>query len=387
MISKRAVGIEESATLAITARAKQMKKDGDDVIIFGAGEPDFDTPENIKKAAIMSINEGFTKYTPVQGMPELRQAICTKFKRDNDLDYTPDNIIVSCGGKHVLYNIMQALLNRGDEVIMPTPYWVSYIEQIKLADARPVLVSTGKNFAISADSIKAKTNTRTKLIILNSPSNPTGAVADKEELESIAELAVKKKIYVISDEVYEKFVYDGDFCSIASLNDDIKKLTITVNAVSKTYSMTGWRIGYASAEKDIIGAMTNIQSHSTSNPTSISQKAALEALNGPQDSVSSMVKAFRERRDFIVKRLNGIKGVNCVNPRGAFYVFPDVSALYRGKIKGSLDFSAKLLDDSKVAVIPGEAFGDDRCIRLSYACSMDSIKEGVRRIREFCEHI
>lgn len=387
MISKIAAKIGESATLAITAKAKQMKKKGEDIIVFGAGEPDFDTPYNIKEAAIKAITEGFTKYTPVSGIIELKQAICDKLKRDNNLEYSPENIIVSCGGKHALYNIMLATLNKGDEVIVPNPYWGSYIEQIKLADAKPVLVRTDENFKLKADNIKGKVTAKTRLLIVNTPSNPTGAVVSREELEKIAELAVNENILVISDEVYEKFVYEGEFCSIASLNENIKKLTVTVNAVSKAYSMTGWRIGYAAAEKGLIDAMGNIQSQTTSNPTSVAQKAALEALTGPQESIGIMIKAFRERRDFIVQKLNEINGIKCHMPEGAFYVFPDVSALYKDKIKDSLSFSTELLDKVKVAVIPGSAFGNDKCIRLSYACSMDNISKGVERIKQFCESI
>jgi aspartate aminotransferase len=384
MLSDRVKNIQPSATLAISAKAKQMKKQGRDIVIFGAGQPDFPTPENIKKAAIKAINDNFTGYTAVDGIPELKKAIVEKFKRDNKIDYDVSEIIVSCGGKHTLHNIMQAILDKKDEVILPLPYWVSYEEQIKLANADVILAKTDKNFKIKADLIKEKINDKTKLIILTTPSNPTGAVCEPEEIRNIADLAVKNNIYVISDEVYEFFIYDGKkHLSIASLNDNIKKLTITANAVSKTYSMTGWRIGYCGGPKEIVKAMNDFQSHTTSNPTSISQMAALEALNGPQDSVKEMVDEFDKRRKFMFKRLTEIEKLSCVRPEGAFYCFPDISKTSLN----SMEFSNRLLNEADVAVIPGIAFGSDKHVRLSYAVSMEDIEKGLNRIEKWIKNL
>lgn len=384
MLSDRVKNIQPSATLAISAKAKQMKKQGRDIVIFGAGQPDFPTPKNIKKAAINAINDNFTGYTAADGTPELKKAIVEKFKRDNKIGYNASEIIVSCGGKHTLHNIMQAILDKKDEAILPLPYWVSYEEQIKLADAKVVLANTDKNFKIKADLIKEKINDKTKLIVLTTPSNPTGAVCEPEEIRNIADLAVKNNIYVISDEVYEFFIYDGkEHLSIASLNDDIKKLTITANAVSKTYSMTGWRIGYCGGPGEIVKAMTDFQSHTTSNPTSISQMAALEALNGPQDSVKKMVNEFDKRRKFMFKGLNEIEKLNCIKPDGAFYCFPDISKTSLN----SMEFSNRLLNEADVAVIPGIAFGSDKHVRLSYATSMEDIEKGLDRIEKWIKNL
>ena len=382
MISKRAAGISPSVTLAITAKAKQMKKDGIDVVGFGAGEPDFDTPKNIKEAAIRSINEGFTKYTPSGGIPELKQAVCDKFRKENNIEYKPNEVLISCGGKHTLYNIMEVLLDHGDEAILPSPYWVTYEEQIKIAGAKPVIVDTSKtNFKLTAEDVKKAITKKTKLLILNSPSNPTGMAVDEKELRKIAELAVQNNFFVISDEVYEFLVYDGKkHVSIASFGEDIKKLTITVNAVSKTYSMTGWRIGYCGGPAEIIKVRDSLQSHSTSNPCSIAQKAALEALTGPQNFKKDWVKAFDERRNYMVKRLNSIKGISCITPEGSFYTFPDIS---KTGMK-SMEFTERLLEEAKVAVVPGKDFGADNNVRLSYACSMENIKKGLDRIEGFC---
>ena len=380
MLSARVRGIAPSATLSIDAKAKQLKKDGKDVVIFGAGEPDFNTPENIKQAAIKAINNNVTRYTPVGGMPDLKKAVAEKFKRDNNLNYDVSEILISCGGKHTLYNIAMAVLEKGDEVILPTPYWVSYEEMIKLAEAKPIFCETDERFKLSADNVKEKITGKTKLLVLNSPSNPSGAIVDTAEIRKIAELAVKHNFYVISDEVYEFFIYgNNDGLSIASLNEEIKKLTITVNAVSKTYAMTGWRIGYCGGNKDVIKAMENLQSHSTSNPCNIAQMAAIEALNGQQDSVKQMVKAFDERRRFMHKRLNEIEGISCVEPEGAFYAFPDIS----GTGITSMEFSSKLLDEALVAVVPGIAFGSDKHIRLSYASSINEIERGLDRIEKW----
>jgi len=383
MLSQRVKDIAPSATLAIDAKAKQLKKEGKDVVIFGAGEPDFNTPENVKQAAIKAIDSNFTRYTPVGGIPELKKAIADKLKRDNNIEYDTSEILVSCGGKHSLYNICMAVLDKGDEAILPVPYWVSYEEMIKLAEAKAVFCDTNEKFKLTANDVEEKITPKTKLLILNSPSNPSGAVIEKDELRKIAELAVKHNFYVISDEVYEHFVYNGKkHVSIASFQESIKKLTLISNSVSKTYAMTGWRIGYTAASKEIIKAMENLQSHSTSNPTSIAQYAALEALDGPQDSVKQMVKSFDERRMIMHKRLNEIDGISCIEPEGAFYTFPDVS----GTGMQSMEFSSKLLDEALVAVVPGIAFGSDNYIRLSYATSIREIERGLDRIEKWLKN-
>jgi len=388
-LSKRVSGIKPSPTLAIDAKAKALKAQGIDIISFGAGEPDFDTPENIKEAAIKAIRDGFTKYTSVSGIDELKDAIIEKFKRDNNITYDRSEIIVSCGAKHSLYNIAQAIFSPGDEVVIPAPYWVSYPEQAILNDATPVIVKTGDDvFRITPELLEEKITSKTRALILNSPSNPTGMMYDRRSLETIAEIALKHKIYIISDEIYEKIVYDGsEHVSIASIEEEVKALTLVVNGLSKAYSMTGWRIGYTAGPKEIISAMSNIQSQSTSNPTSIAQKAAVEALRGPQDSVMKMVEEFDRRRRYIVERLNRIEGVSCIMPDGAFYAFPKVSSLYGrsfdGKvIKDSYDLTGYLLEEAKVAVVPGDPFGADGYIRLSYATSMENIKKGIDRIEE-----
>ena len=387
-LSKKTYSVKPSPTLAIDAKAKSLKASGVDVISFGVGEPDFDTPENIKEAAIKAIRSGFTKYTPVGGTDELKTAIIEKLKKDNGLIYEKNEIIVSCGAKHCLYNIAEALYDVGDEVILPAPYWVSYPDQIVLNGAAPVIVKTdeGNAFKITPEILEANLSKKTKALILNSPSNPTGLAYDRKSLEAIAEIAVKHDFYIISDEIYEKLIYDGfEHVSIASLSDEIKQRTLVVNGISKSYAMTGWRIGFAAGPKDIINAMTNIQSQSTSNPTSISQKAAVEALTGTQDFILKMVSEFDKRRKYMVERLNMIKGVSCIKPVGAFYAFPNVSSYYGRSFKGnsiksSMDLSAYLLDEAKVAVVPGAAFGDDRYIRLSYATSMENIQKGLDRI-------
>jgi aspartate aminotransferase len=381
--------------LGITAKAKKMKAEGIDVIGFGAGEPDFDTPENIKEAAKRAIDSGFTKYTPTSGIPELKDAICEKFKRDNGLDYGREEVLVSCGAKHSIFNAVLALCGKGDEVILPSPYWVSYPEMIKLAEAKPVVIKTTQQsgFKITPQQLRKAITPKTKLIILNSPSNPTGMVYSRKDLQPLSEILVKKGICCISDEIYEKIIYDGkEHVSIASLSPEMKKLTIVVNGVSKPYSMTGWRIGYAAGQKEVIQAMSNMQDHSTSNPASICQKAAVEALKGPQESVREMVKAFAERRDYIEERLNSVEGINCLKPEGAFYVFPDVSQLlgkkHNGKIiKDSFSLTELLLTEARVAVVPGAVFGDDRHLRLSYATSIGDIEKGMGRIEEFAKKI
>lgn len=389
-LANRAVGIKPSLTLAVDARAKAMKAEGIDVVGFGAGEPDFDTPDNIKEAAIKAIRDGFTKYTPVPGTDELKDAIIAKLSSDNGIKYERPEIIVSTGAKHSLYNVAQALYGPGDEVLIPSPYWVSYPDQVILNDATPVLVETKEEngFVLTADAFEKAITPKTKALILNSPSNPTGLGYDRPALEAIARVAVKNNIYVISDEIYEKIVYDGfKHVSIASLGDDIKALTITINGLSKSHAMTGWRLGYAAGPKDVIGAMTKIQSQSTSNPCSITQKAAVEALRGPQAFIGDMVAEFDKRRKYIVGRLNAIPGVFCPMPVGAFYAFPRVSSYYgksfNGKaIKGSADLAAYLLEESKVAVVSGDAFGADEYIRLSYATSMATIEKGLDRIEK-----
>ncbi|MES2465541.1 MAG: pyridoxal phosphate-dependent aminotransferase, partial [Armatimonadota bacterium] len=391
-LSRRALNSAPSPTLAITAKANQMKADGIDVVAFGAGEPDFDTPDHIKKAAVDALAKGFTKYTPSAGIPALKKAITDKLERENGLTYGPSNVIVSCGGKHSLYNVFQALCEAGDEVIIPAPYWVSYPEQVKLADATPIIIPTtdASGFAPTVEQLREAITPRTKIVVLNSPSNPTGAMWPRETVEALASLAVENDFYVISDEIYEKIVYDGNLpFSIASLSPEIKKRTITVNGVSKTYSMTGWRIGYAAGEADIIAAMGRIQDSVTSNPTSIAQYAAVAAMTGPQEFLNDWVAEFDRRRQVIVKGLNEIPGITCVNPDGAFYVFPNISLLFGktpasgGKrIETSDDFADYLLAKANVAVVPGSGFGAGDYVRLSYATSMATIEKGLVRIAD-----
>jgi aspartate aminotransferase len=390
VLSNRAKSLKPSPTLAINAKAKSMQAQGIHVISFGAGEPDFDTPQNIKQAAKKALDDGFTKYTPVGGMDDLKDAIIKKFQRDSGLSYKRSEIIVSCGGKHSFYNLAQAIFDQGEEVIIPAPYWVSYPPMVALANGTPVIVNTTEKneFKITPEELKKAITPKTKALIINSPSNPTGSAYTKNQLEKIAEIAISKNFFVISDEIYEKIVYDGfEFISIASLSEEIKKKTIIVHGVAKTYAMTGWRIGYTAGSEEIISAMNNIQSQSTSNPTSISQKASVEALIGPQNEVEKMVSAFAQRRNYIVDRLNKIPGVSCYKPVGAFYVFPNFSSYYgksyQGKkIENSTHLADFFLDVAKVAVVPGVEFGADPFERLSYATSMEDIKEGLNRIEE-----
>ncbi|AHM58198.1 aspartate aminotransferase (plasmid) [Peptoclostridium acidaminophilum DSM 3953] len=386
-LSVKNMSIAPSVTLAITAKAKSMKASGEDVISFGAGEPDFRTPENIRNAAISVIESGSLGYTAASGLPELKDAICEKLKNDNNLTYSPNNIVVSCGAKHSLSNALQAICNPGDEVIVPLPYWVSYPELVKMADAVPVFVEAVEEngFKYSMEDLKSAINERTKAIILNSPSNPTGAVYTKDELQEIADIAAEKNIYVISDEIYEKLIYEGEHISIASLGEKIKDLTIVVNGVSKCYAMTGWRIGYTAANAQITGVMANIQSHATSNPNTIAQYASLEALRGEQDTLGDMIKAFDERRNFMADRINCIDGISCTKPAGAFYVMMNIRNLMGReiggvKIENSMDFANYLLDSAKVAVVPGIGFGTEGYVRLSYATSLENIREGLERI-------
>ncbi len=391
-LTDRALNISPSPTLAIDAMAKEMKMKGFKVVNFGAGEPDFDTPDEIKNAAISAIRDGMTKYTAVAGTQELRNAICRKFERDQGVRYQSGQIVVSCGAKHSIYNAVQVLVQAGDEVILPAPYWVSYLEQIKLAgaDAKIVATSEENGFKLTPDQLAAAVTPRTRLLILNSPSNPTGAVYSKQELESLAEVILKHDgLMVISDEIYEKLIYDGlKHVSIASLSAEMKQRTVIINGVSKAYAMTGWRIGYAAAAEPVAQAMAGLQSHSTSNAVSISQEASKAALNGDLEAAGQMVAEFARRRDYMLERLQAIPGISCTRPGGAFYLFPNVRAFfgksYQGKIiNQAADLAAVLLADKKVAVVPGIAFGNNNFIRLSYACSMENIKDGLDRITGF----
>ncbi|MCW3062759.1 MAG: aspartate aminotransferase [Capsulimonas sp.] len=395
MLSQRALGAAPSPTLAITAKANALKAEGVDVVSFGAGEPDFDTPAHVKDAAIAALGAGDTKYTASSGTVALKDAIIAKLKRDNNLTYSRAEILVSVGAKHSIYNLMQAILDPGDEVIIPTPYWVSYPEQVKLADGVPVFVETDETtgFLATAALIEEKLTPKTKLVIINSPSNPTGAVYTPQALREISDLCVSRGVYLMSDEIYEKIIYPGNtFVSPASFSPEAHKLTITINGFSKAHSMTGWRLGYAAGDAKIISAMSRIQDQSTSNPVSFAQAGGVVALNAPQESVETMRVAFEERRNYIVAALNDIPGFKCLSPGGAFYVFPNVSALY-GKswktadgalktINSSDDFAEYLLTAKGVAVVPGSGFGADGNIRLSYATSMKNIEKGVARIAE-----
>ena len=394
-ISKRVSSISPSATLAITAQAKKIKAEGIDVLGFGAGEPDFDTPAHIKEAAKKAIDSGFTKYTPASGMKELKEAVGKKFKNDNNLSYSTEEILISCGAKHSIFNIILTLCNQGDEVLLPSPYWVSYPEMIKVAGAKPVILGTTQenNFKITPGQLKGAITSKTKLLILNSPSNPTGMVYTREELLSLSSILAGEGIFCISDEIYEKIIYDGEVhTSIASLGPEIKRLTIVVNGVSKSHAMTGWRIGFAAGPQELIQAMSNLQSHSTSNPASISQKAALAALEGPQAPLDNMVAEFSKRRDCLVEALNSIKGISCLKPQGAFYVFPNITQLLGKVFKGELikdsAFLARIfLSEAGVAVVPGSAFGANGHLRLSYATSLKNIKEGRERIKQLVRRV
>lgn len=382
-LAERSTTLTPSLTLAIDAKAKKLKADGVDVCGFGAGEPDFDTPQHIKDAAIDALQKGFTKYTPSSGIPELRAAIAEKLKTENGLDYKPSQVIVNCGAKHSCYNVIIATCNPGDEVIIPAPFWLSYPEMVKLAGATPVIVPTSEanGFKITPEQFRDAMTPATKLIILNSPGNPTGSVYSAGELKALAEVALEEEILMLSDEIYEKITYDGtQFTSLAGLSKEIYDLTITVNGFSKAYSMTGWRLGYIAAPEPIAAAIDSIQSHSTSNPTSFAQKGALAGLKGDQSFIGKMVEAFAERRAYMFDRLTKIPGVTCVKPMGAFYMLPNISSFGLG----SNDFCAKLLDDQKVACVPGIAFGSDAHMRLSYASSMENITKGLDRIEAFC---
>jgi len=394
-LAERAENISPSPTLSIDAKAKKMIAEGYDVINYGVGEPDFDTPEHVKQAAVDALAKGMTKYTPVAGTDALKAAIVKKLKNDNGLTYQPGQIVVSVGAKHALYNAFQVLCQAGDEVILPAPYWVSYLEQIKLSGAVPVVVQAkaSNGFKMLPSELKAAITGRNKALILNSPSNPTGAVYSRAELEALGKVLVKHGIAVISDEIYEKLIYDDvEHISIASLGQELQDLTVVINGVSKSYSMTGWRIGYAAAPANIAKAMADLQSHSTSNPTSFAQPASVAALEGTQEPLREMVKEFKKRRDYMLERVLSVPGLKCGKPGGAFYLFPDMSAYigksYKGKkIGGSHDIANALLEDAKVAIVPGVAFGDDTCFRLSYATSMDRIKEGMNRIEKLFSEV
>lgn len=386
-LSVRARSIGASPTLALDAKTKQLIREGVDVVSFGVGEPDFQTPTHISDEAIEAIRAGFTKYTPASGIIELREAVCAKFKDDNGLDYEPENILVSSGAKHSIYNAVQVLCDEGDEVIIPAPYWVSYPEMVNLAGGKPVILpsSIETGFKITAEQLEKAVTSRTSLMILNTPSNPTGAIYTEDELRSIAEVCVRHDVAVISDEIYEKLIYEGKHFPFAASSPEAKAITVTVNGVSKAYSMTGWRIGYAGGPPQIIKAMANLQSHATSNAASISQRAALAGLLGPQEPLEVMRIEFMKRRDYMVERLNEMPGFTCLTPPGAFYVYPDVGQIMGRKLAGKrvADDSALagiLLDDARIAVVPGSAFGTKGNLRFSYATSMEKIREGLNRL-------
>ncbi len=392
IVSNNLKRIKPSPTIAVTTKAREMRAAGKDVIGLGAGEPDFDTPDNIKEAAIEAIKKGDTKYTAVDGTPALKKAIVEKFKRENNLDYTTEQITVGTGGKQVLYNTFMATLNKGDEVIIPAPFWVSYPDMVLLAGGKPKIIKCEEKdgFKLTASKLKKIINKKTKWIILNSPSNPTGAGYTQNEIEELGKVLLKnKKVFILSDDIYEHIKYDNfNFFTIAQISK-LKERTLTMNGVSKSYAMTGWRIGYAAGPKEIITAIRKIQSQSTSNPSSISQAAAVEALNGQQNFINERAKAFKERRDFVVKSLNNIKGINCLTPNGAFYVFPSCKGLLnkKTKLKNDTEFVSKLLDRSMVAVVQGSAFGLDGHFRISYATSMENLEKAMSRIKDFCENL
>ena len=392
IVSNSLKRIKPSPTIAVTSKAREMRAAGKDVIGLGAGEPDFDTPDNIKEAAIEAIKKGDTKYTAVDGTPALKKAIQAKFSRENDLSYEIDQISVGTGGKQVLYNAFMATINKGDEVIIPAPYWVSYPDIVLLAGGKPKIIKCDEknNFKLTPEKLKKAVSKKTKWIIINSPSNPTGSGYTKDEVIALSKILIKyKNLYILSDDIYEHITYDGfKFFTIAQI-EKLKSRTLTMNGVSKSYSMTGWRIGYAAGPKDIIKAMAKIQSQSTSNPTSISQAAAVEALNGTQDFISVRSNSFKERRNFVVESLNNIKGISCLSPEGAFYVFPNCKKLLnkKTKLKTDKDFVEKLLEKAEVAVVQGSAFGLDGYFRISYATSMENLKKAMQRIKTFCDSL
>ena len=396
IISDSLKRIKPSPTIAVTQKARELKAAGKDVIGLGAGEPDFDTPDNIKDAAIKAIKDGDTKYTAVDGTPALKKAIKEKFKRENNLDYSIDQITVGAGGKHVIYNLMMATLNKGDEVIIPAPYWVSYPDIVLLAGANPIVIecSEEQGFKLTAKDLESSITNNTKWLILNSPSNPTGACYTEQEIKNLAMVLRRNPhVNILSDDIYEHVTYEGfKFFTIAQI-PELKNKVVTMNGVSKSYAMTGWRIGYAAGEKEIIKAIAKIQSQSTTNPSSISQAAAVEALNGTQDFIPIRAKAFQERRDFVVNSLNAIDGINCLNPDGAFYVFPSCKGLIGKKdkngkkLENDTDFAQSLLENNNVAVVQGSAFGLEGFFRISYATSMRNLKKAMERIKTFCESL
>lgn len=390
MISKKALSIAPSPTLAIDTKFKQMKADGIDVVGFGAGEPDFDTPKHICDAAVKAIMEGKTRYTPAAGTLPLRKAVCDKFLKENGLSYEPSQIVVSNGAKHSLVNVFMAICNPGDEVIIPAPFWVSYPEMVKIADGVPVVLMTKEEngFKTTAKELEAAITPKTRAIVLNSPSNPTGMVYTADELKEIAEVAVRHNVYVVSDEIYEHLIYEGKHTSIASFGEKIKDLTIIVNGVSKTYAMTGWRIGFTASNSALAKAMSSVQSHATSNPNSIAQEATIAALEGGLECVEEMKKEFVKRRDYMVERINNIPGVSCLKPNGAFYIMMNIkgiigTTLYGKEIKSADDFADMFLDIAKVAVVPGTGFEAPEYVRWSYATSMNNCREGLDRLEKF----
>ena len=381
-ISKRAASLAPSLTLSISAKAKELRAAGEDVIGLGAGEPDFDTPEHIKEAAVKALADGFTKYTPASGTPELHAATARKFERENGLQYDPQQIIISCGGKHSCYNVMLACCQEGDEVIIPAPYWLSYPEMVKLAGATPVIVETtdATEFKVTPDQLGDAINDRTRIFILNSPSNPTGSVYTPEEIRALGDVCVDKGVLIMSDDIYEKLIYgDTKFQSVAACSPEHQEHTIIVHGLAKAYSMTGWRIGFTAAPLPIAKAIGAIQSHSTSNPTSFAQVGAVQALEGPQDHLDMWLGEFNKRRSVAFEKLNAIDGISCVNAQGAFYLFPNISATGMK----SADFCERLLAEAKVAAVPGVAFGSDDYIRISYATSMTNIEEALSRLEQF----
>lgn len=390
-LAQRTSRIAPSPTLAIDALAKRMQSEGVDVIGFGVGEPDFDTPQNVKDAAVKAINDGFTKYTPAGGTLQLKKAVASKLERENGLSYDPSEIVIAVGAKHALFNAFQALLDPGDEVIIPAPYWVSYVDQVRLTGAEAVIIdgSEENGFKVTAEQIKQAITPKTRALIINSPSNPTGAVYSQPELAAIAKVAVEADILIVSDEIYEPFIYtEAGHVSVPSLGPEVKEHTLLIHGVSKSHAMTGWRIGYAAGPKEIISAMTSIQSHSTSNPTSIAQQAAVEALLGSQEPVREMVREFARRREYLVDRLRSIPGVRCLMPEGAFYAFPNISAAFGRRlgdqeIRDSGDFARLLLEEAHVALVPGSAFGAEGYVRLSYATSMRNLEVGMDRLAAF----
>ena len=383
-IAERISSISVSSTMKVAAEADRLRAEGADVVDFGAGEPDFPTPDNIKQAAIRALEQNFTKYTPAGGTAELKRAICERHAKDFGTDYKPSECIVTVGGKHVIFNLTQALINPGDEVIIPVPYWVTYKDVVNYAGGKCVFVDTDeeKGFTVTAAMIEPHLTPRTRMVIINSPSNPSGAVVDREEFEKIFRLTSARGIYLMTDECYCKFLYDSAPYSIAAL-PGAKETVLVAGSLSKTYAMTGWRIGFGLVPQAIVGAMTKLQSHSTSNPTSICQKGGVEALNGPQDSVAAMLAEYRKRRDFVIQRLRAIPGVKCAEPRGAFYAYPNISVALGKGIRNTLEFAEKLLADARVAVVPGEAFGTEKHVRISYAASMAELERGLERLHGF----